>query len=274
MSRDELKRINDAIRNAEYGIDKFGKHTDNGQYFVEQLNRLREEKSQLPVETLQEEQIAHLKAFVQSEHRSNSPLSMQHYIDKHGAKLRDLGLSDDAIQAHIDNAIAEIMDELKASAQEKLLKSIQNYSKEQVATGNNNPDLALAHLITHQESLPTYLQRDLQRVQALEIDISELQSTFDAALSVSPEEKNRTLKKLTDLVKRYMSDLSFKAELDPSYTLPDDMIAAIASWQADDAPSASDTQRKIIRAQRDALALGIAENEVDEAINTGYKQGK
>ena len=47
MSRDELERINDAIYNAEMGLDKFGRNSAQGKMFAAEIERLKAEKAAL-----------------------------------------------------------------------------------------------------------------------------------------------------------------------------------------------------------------------------------
>jgi len=131
------------------------------------------------------------------------------------------------------------------------------------------PDIALNRqdIKTHSEEL-LELGIPQSDIDAIVGDILDEKDT--EATTISSQEAQQKLQQLTTHVKTYLDDLSFKAELDSSYQLPDDIVAEVNSWGNDETDKPLNTAQNKIMRTINALREGqVTETRIHTALRAG-----
>lgn len=152
--------------------------------------------------------------------------------------------------------------------QDNIDKTIDNL-KASVDRLHKFPDIAI-----NRQDVEKYAGKLLELgILQADIDVivgDVLEEKSEEKSTLAPEDAQKLLRQLTDNVKAYLDDLSFKAELDPSYTMPDDVLVDIQSWENNnpDKPLNS-VQNKILRTINDLQAGQVSESDIHTAIRSG-----
>ena len=270
MSQEELNRINKALYNAYQGLDRFGDNSPQGKMTLREIEYLKAEKAKLPPELLQQEIINNTKSrlisAVKAQRKFPDIAVNQQDVEKYTMALKDLGFSEDDIHAVIKGAEAEIIE----IVQKNILEALKQELQLSIADTNSPLEIDLQDVMDGISDVPQNIIEKIKRAIDAHIERSTIQTIIDSARSVAEQEKKQKLAHLTSHVKSYVSTLNFKASLDPSAIVPDDMIQLIAEWEYEDQIELDrSVQNKIIRAKRDLEAFGVSEEEIRIAIRIG-----
>jgi|GEM_PF-3870080 len=99
-------------------------------------------------------------------------------------------------------------------------------------------------------------------------DSLDEKSAESSALSSSDAQS--LLNQLTEHVKAYLDDIQFKAKLDPSYTVPEDVWAEVQTWDSDNPDKPLTTsQNKVLRTINTLRAGQVTMDAIESAIRVG-----
>ncbi len=266
MSWEELQRINKAIKNARSGLNKFG--SDNT-FFNAELMRLRNEKANLPPEVLRREQIeintAHLQGVVKQEMVGS--LKAQD-IKIYRESLQQLHVPDDDIQQIIDSTRTAYRETAQSKVINNLVRKLQESLRDHYDTTGQALRVDVNAVMSGDTTSEEQIQDNVRRAVNLGVAPEALQAKINETLLFSDTEKQSKLNSLTKKVKEYLTNIEFKAELDPSYTVPDDMVQEIQLWEDSEDTELTKSQTDVLRAKRELEICGVADDEITSAIRT------
>ncbi len=153
--------------------------------------------------------------------------------------------------------------ELNQLRKEKIYNKTRLYVIKQMLKGSVKRYRELPGLAINRWDIIKY--RNKLRIIGMPED--EIQAMIGDALDIKPIEQNKLSKEELELklqqlkthIKSYMDDLEFKASLDPTFSLPNDMITEIETWESQDGDvNFSTIQTKILRAKRNLQSAGVS----------------
>lgn len=269
MSQEKLDRINKAMSNAQWGLDKFGRNSPRGKTILEEIKQLKAEKNSLPPELLLEETVNNLKnrfmRAIKAQRQFPDVTINQEDVVKYTKELQNYDFSDDDINRLITTAEADIIDIIRENTLENLKRGLQKH-----LTTNSTLQINVQEIIDGLSKTPQGIADPIRRAVEIGIETSTIQSIIDTELSLPEEVKIRKLNQLTSQVKSYMDSINFKALLDPSVTVPEDMVQQIAKWESESSIELDrSTEHKILRAKRELEKYSVPQEEINTAIRIG-----
>ena len=272
MSQEQLNHINKAIKDASDALGKFG----NDKYdYLGEIERLKAAKSKLPPNILRQEAIDNLKQpfYLAIKQNFKYPSTdSQLAVDKLTKELQDLNFPEDGFRKITAKAEIDSIDELQKNTLSKLKKELQKY----IASTRQSTD-TLRHIHVQKEvvdkvssDISQVFIDIIQRAIELKVELSTIQTLIDAELILTEDMKKVKLNQLTSDVRDYISNLNFKAFIDSSTIVPNDMIQVIEEWESEK-PIELDRspEHKILRAKRDLEIYGVSQEEIHIAIRIG-----
>lgn len=269
MSWEELQRLNKAIENARRGLDKFGTKSPQGLLAKAEIKSLKSQKAQLPPEILRRERVETLtKKLTQAVYDDMLGRAGGKEIPTYIGGLEYEGISDTDIQ----KVIADTREQYRSQAQTITLKELQQKLEASLIDhyeATHKPlRIDVQNVVDGTSTIDTSILAYIQRAVALHLDIETIQAHINEVLHLPPTEKARKLQELTHVVKAYLADAEFKAELDASYRVPKNMVIEIQIWESsDDAFQPTEAQRKILRAKRNLEIYGVPRDDIHQAIH-------
>ena len=267
MSQDELDRINKAIRHEQSLADKFG--PKRGYSGRARIQSLLEEKAKLPPEVLWQEVVDKFIKAIKTMHQFPDVAVNQEDVEKYRDELRHHQMSDNEIGAVVVSAETDIIELVWDNTFNKLKQQLRAYQSQQQST-HTPLQVNVQDVVDVVSNAPQNIADTIKRAIEIKIEVSAIQTVINEMLILSDDKKKEKLDQLAEQVSSYVSAINFRASLDPSITVPDDLVQHIAEWESEvTALSSGNPQRVIVRIRQELERYGISQEEINTAIRIG-----